>query len=334
MIRAYFTGIKDLIIENMAKATTSVHIAVAWFTQRDIFNAVINALGRGIDVSLILMDDIINRNEYGLDFSIFINNGGKICFVNNRKVLMHDKFCLFDCHILLTGSYNWTYSAESRNEENIIYTDDTGVCNAFERHFQNLWSNLSETIEYKHLYTKESKEKDFIRLYDDLYNEYTSMASNNIIKDDVIKDIEQRKDKIAIAQLATLTTSANRKDPRVKMNIGMRCRISGIDNKVLKILSQGHTLPFTNSVTSCTVADNQEKILCDIVFGKSDEADENESLIQIELNNLPSLKAGEAKMKTKITLDTNGYMHVECVCINNGIAKEAIYLNSKLIDYK
>lgn len=31
------------------------------------------------------------------------------------------------------------------------------------------------------------------------------------------------------------------------------------------------------------------------------------------------MKAGEVKFKTKITIDTNGYMHVEYVCVNTSI---------------
>ncbi|MCM1863566.1 Hsp70 family protein, partial [Phocaeicola vulgatus] len=79
--------------------------------------------------------------------------------------------------------------------------------------------------------------------------------------------------------------------------------------------------------------DNQKSALCDVLFGNSEEADNNKSLLKIELNDLPQMKAGEVKFKTKITIDTNGYMHVEYVCVNTGISKEAFYDCSELINY-
>lgn len=334
MIKAYFSGIKDLLIEKINQSTTSIMIAVAWFTQRDLFNAIINALERNVSVSLIIIDDIINRNEYGLDFSIYLKEGGKLCLANSKKILMHNKFCLFDNKIIITGSYNWTYAAEIRNEENIIISDDQEVCNEFETHFHILWKILSEITEYKHIETSDSRDRDFIKLYDDLFNEYSLMVAKNIISSSAIDNIQQHKDNIAITKLATLTTISHRKNPVAKLNIGTRCRINGIDDRVLLIIPEGHSLPYTNTVESCTVYDNQSQILCEVVFGNSNNANENESLTKILMEGLPLLKATQVKMKTKITLDTNGYMHVEFVCQNNGIAKEAVYINPKLIDYK
>ena len=37
------------------------------------------------------------------------------------------------------------------------------------------------------------------------------------------------------------------------------------------------------------------------------------SLLQIQLDNIPVLKAGEVKFQTRVTIDTNGYMNIEYV---------------------
>lgn len=138
---------------------------------------------------------------------------------------------------------------------------------------------------------------------------------------------------IGINKLATIVTQVNRHKPTLKMNIGKRCCIKGIKNKTLNIIKQGQELPFTNTVDTVTIFDNQKSALCDVLFGNSEEADNNKSLLKIELNDLPQMKAGEVKFKTKITIDTNGYMHVEYVCVNTGISKEAFYDCSELINY-
>ena len=72
MIQAYFSNIRNIILNEIHNSKRDISIAVAWFTQRDLFNAIIGAIDRGVNVSLILINDIINRNEYGLDFSLYL----------------------------------------------------------------------------------------------------------------------------------------------------------------------------------------------------------------------------------------------------------------------
>ena len=333
MIQAYFSNIGNIILNEIQNSKKEILIAVAWFTQRDLFNAVLVAIDRGVKVSLILINDIINRNEYGLDFSLYLQKGGKLCFVDSRKILMHNKFCLFDGHILLTGSYNWTYAAEQRNAENIIITDEINVCNDYTNYFTNLWNSLTEVTEYSHVNLSSITADNLLQEYDDIVEEYKSMEHGNIIKPEALKTVYDLKNNIAITKLATVVSQNKRHNPILKLNIGMRCRINNINDRTLNIIKQGQTLPFTNSVDTCTSTDNQECAVCDILLGNDNNADKNKSLLQIKLENLPKCKAGQIKLKTKVTIDTNGYIHVEFVCINTGMAKEAIYIFPDMISY-
>ena len=51
---------------------------------------------------------------------------------------MHHKFCIVDNNITITGSYNWTYYAESRNIENVLITDDELIANQYEKEFVSI----------------------------------------------------------------------------------------------------------------------------------------------------------------------------------------------------
>jgi len=42
---------------------------------------------------------------------------------------------------LLTGSYNWTFSANNRNNENLMVIDDPEIIEIFQNQFINLWTN-------------------------------------------------------------------------------------------------------------------------------------------------------------------------------------------------
>jgi phosphatidylserine/phosphatidylglycerophosphate/cardiolipin synthase-like enzyme len=46
---------------------------------------------------------------------------------------------LIDAHILLTGSYNWTFSANNRNDENLMVIEDPKVIARYQNQFEKLW---------------------------------------------------------------------------------------------------------------------------------------------------------------------------------------------------
>ena len=56
---------------------------------------------------------------------------------------MHHKFAVADNDLLLTGSYNWTRSAATENDENIIVTNNRKLVNSFQSKFDELWKRLS-----------------------------------------------------------------------------------------------------------------------------------------------------------------------------------------------
>lgn len=333
MIQAYFSDIKNVILDAIRNSQKNISIAVAWFTQRDLFNEIINSLDRGVNVSVILINDIINRSEHGLDFSLYIQKGGKMCFVDSRKTLMHNKFSLFDEYILITGSYNWTYAAEQRNAENVILTDEINVCSAYANYFKHLWSGLSEITEFHHLKVSDIEANDFLQEYEELVEEYQSMENNNIPVLESLKNIYDFKSNIAVTKLGTVMTQENRHNPILKLNIGMRCRIDNIDNRTLNIIKQGQTLPYTNTVDTCTAMDYQTNVVCDILLGNDDDADKNKSLLKIQLDNLPKLKAGQVKLKTKVTIGTDGCIYVKYVCTNSGLSGESKAVYPDMIKY-
>lgn len=325
MIQAYFSQIRSTITRHIDNSTSDIFVAVAWFTHRDLFQAILNALDRKVKVSIILIDDIINRGPNGLDFALFIAKGGQIRFMNTRKLLMHNKFCLFDEKCLITGSYNWTYSAEDRNAENIIATDEETVCIAFREQFRKLWQDLPTIEQYNHVEFKDVESENILNCYDYLREEYESMDKAQILKPYSVADVENLKKDISITKLNTIITNTKRAKPVLKANVGMRCIIKGVDNQTLNIVKAGQELPYTHTVETQTAVDNQNSIVCDVVYGNSDEADKNEPLLKIQLDNIPVMKAGEVKFQTKVTIDTNGYMHIEYVCKNTGISKSAVY---------
>ncbi len=58
--------------------------------------------------------------------------------------IMHHKFSIIDGNVLITGSYNWTHSAENLNDENILIIKDAeNIIKEYEKEFKKIWKRSS-----------------------------------------------------------------------------------------------------------------------------------------------------------------------------------------------
>lgn len=125
IVQAYFQNIKYHIFEELNASTNSIYVAVAWFTDLSLFNILCSKAKSGLDVQLIVVDDNITR-ACSIDYSKLVDAGGKLFLIDNETTgtLMHNKFCIIDGNVTITGSYNWSLKAQS-NHENITITKES-----------------------------------------------------------------------------------------------------------------------------------------------------------------------------------------------------------------
>jgi len=131
---AHFQDIQNQILAELDNAKISIRVIMAWFTNEDLFSKLLEKSKQGVDVQLAIYDDGVNK-KHGVDFSqlphVMIKRGKK-------GGLMHDKFCVIDNQIVITGSYNWTNNAEFRNDENITVEKDPDQATRFSLEFKRL----------------------------------------------------------------------------------------------------------------------------------------------------------------------------------------------------
>ncbi len=133
-----FTEIQKEVIARVEGATDSLKIAVTWFTNHDIFDAVLKKLdNKNFEVSLIVLNDRINNKSEGVDFQKLIGKRGNFYFSNTEN-MVHHKFCIIDNQTVITGSYNWTYYAENRNWENIVILQNPDVVKGYVEEFDKV----------------------------------------------------------------------------------------------------------------------------------------------------------------------------------------------------
>ena len=124
-LKAHFSNIHKVIINHLEQAQTEIVAAIAWFTDRDIFEVLCKKARSGIKVAVALIGDEINQGPGGLNFHRLRNFGGQVIFLplgSRDAPTMHHKFCVIDRSTVITGFYNWSQKARN-NDENITVVD-------------------------------------------------------------------------------------------------------------------------------------------------------------------------------------------------------------------
>ena len=144
-----FENIEQRIIKEIEEAHYAIFVSVAWFTNKKLFNALLEKAKQNCYVSIIIQLDEIN-SQSGIDYSQ-IQVGRSECFkISKDAELLHDKFCVIDFKKVITGSYNWTYKA-SHNSENILILNDPSVATQYISRFEQQKAKFNDcTVQPQH----------------------------------------------------------------------------------------------------------------------------------------------------------------------------------------
>lgn len=138
-----FDNIEQRILKEIEEAHYAIFVSVAWFTNKKLFNALLEKAKGNCYVSIIIQLDDIN-SQCGIDYSQ-IQVGRSECFMISKEAeLLHDKFCVIDFRKVITGSYNWTYKA-AHNSENILILNDPSVATQYITRFEQQKSKYAES---------------------------------------------------------------------------------------------------------------------------------------------------------------------------------------------
>lgn len=137
--------IKQRIISEIQKANQNIYLAMAWFTDRDIANAIIDAKKQNVTVDIILSSNI--QNETVKQMFKAENVSLHAFETGDERGMMHHKFCLLDSRISINGSYNYSYNASNNNVENIQVSDDINTYRQLFAEFERLKYNIDHQID-------------------------------------------------------------------------------------------------------------------------------------------------------------------------------------------
>ncbi len=108
---------RKVVLDAVASAKDSIHVACYEFTSRPIAEALINAANNGIKVSVVA-DYKASLQRYSL--IPYIEKHGIPVRRDAQHEITHDKYLVLDTSSVETGSYNYTSAADKANAENCV----------------------------------------------------------------------------------------------------------------------------------------------------------------------------------------------------------------------
>jgi phosphatidylserine/phosphatidylglycerophosphate/cardiolipin synthase-like enzyme len=152
-IESYFSptdGTSAKIVNAINSANYSLDIAMFTFINNSIGDAVVAAKNRGVNVRCI----IENVSYFGSEYNKLLAAGISVLSHENTTYDLHHKYCIIDAvnatsdPIVVTGSHNWTNSAESDYDENTLMIHDVVIANQYLEEFSKRYSSLVNIKSY------------------------------------------------------------------------------------------------------------------------------------------------------------------------------------------
>ncbi len=133
----------------ISESQNYVFVAMYYFTLRRLAQELVNANKRGVKVKVFL--DSKQKKEKYAKGEFLERKGIEVKYRgDDTSGYMHSKFCVIDDRIVITGSFNWTVSADLKNDENLIVIESTDVAKSYRNYFNRLWdSQITDTYRYR-----------------------------------------------------------------------------------------------------------------------------------------------------------------------------------------
>jgi hypothetical protein len=152
-VELYFSpsdGTTNKIIETIMDADASVNFATLVFTRDDIADAVIN---RSDDFFVEVSGMIDQINVTSSEYDYLIENLVNVQSYQEVEGQLHHKYVIIDVNspeddpTVLTGSHNWSSSAENSNDENTLIIHSAAIANQYYQEYTERFNYVTVGIE-------------------------------------------------------------------------------------------------------------------------------------------------------------------------------------------
>jgi len=144
-VTAFFSpkgGIEQQILTGIGAAAETIEMAAYAFTNENIGVALIDAIKRGVKVSLV-MDRSETKGPQASLHDELEKAGSAIRLISPHGGIMHDKFIIVDGKNVEWGSYNYTGRAEDTNFENATFLSNDNLAQKYHSDFVSIYNQAT-----------------------------------------------------------------------------------------------------------------------------------------------------------------------------------------------
>ena len=128
------------LIPLLQSAKQSVHFMAFAFTSTDITATLSNLKQQGIEVK-----GVVDASQAGSSYAQYndLKNENIDVFLDGNPKKLHHKVMIIDNRYVVTGSYNFSQSAETRNDENSVIIDNSNLAARYEQEFRRVYQKAN-----------------------------------------------------------------------------------------------------------------------------------------------------------------------------------------------
>ena len=133
-------GAGKALVRWIDDARQEVLVQAYGFTHNAIAQALLRAHQRGVRVAVLLDEKSTSTNRYVID--LLQSNQVALRF-DGAHAIAHNKVMVIDASVVVTGSYNFTNSADTRNAENLLILESPALAARYHANWQAHWAHGS-----------------------------------------------------------------------------------------------------------------------------------------------------------------------------------------------
>ena len=145
LVEVYFSpddGVADRIFAVLNEAEESIYFMAFSFTTDEFGEIIREQAENGLTVAGVMEEEQVKSN-IGTEYDPF-KQAELDVFIDGNEGQMHHKTMIVDGQIVITGSYNFSRSAEIRNDENVIIIYNEIIADFFSKEFQRVYGQAQQ----------------------------------------------------------------------------------------------------------------------------------------------------------------------------------------------
>ena len=135
-------SLEQAIIPLVSSAQSSIRFLAFSFTDYPLANSMVMRSQSGVDVAGVY--EKVGSDSEASEFAT-LHCGGVAVRRDGNGSFMHNKVIIVDGRFVITGSLNYSTSAEESNDENVIILDNPEIAALYLQEFDRVWSVAIDT---------------------------------------------------------------------------------------------------------------------------------------------------------------------------------------------